>query len=233
MDFRRKARILIADSHKLVADACKQILEPEFDVTGIVSDGRSLVQAALKLKPDVAILETFLPQLNGIDAAKQIKRTIPPVKLVFLTANSDVDTAAEAFRRGACAYVLKQSGVEEFVVAIRIVMRGESYLSPLIDRETLERLLHPPKHQTLGRHLTHREVEVLQLLIEGRSMKQVAAILEIASHTVAFHKYNMMEKLGINTNAGLFHYAMNHYITPRQENWTITDSTGTRLLEAG
>ncbi len=233
MDFKRKAQILIADSHKLVADACKQILEPEFEVAGLVSDGRSLVQAAVKLKPEMAILETFLPQLNGIDAAEQIKRAVPSVKLVFLTANLDADAAAEVFRRGASAYVLKQSGAEEFVTAIRTVMRGESYLSPLIARETIEHLLHPPKHQTLGRRLTRREVEVLQLLTEGRSMKQVAAILEIASNTVAFHKYRMMEKLGIDSNAGLFQYAMNHSITPRQESWTITDSAGTRLLEAG
>ena len=225
--------MLIADNHKLVTDACKQMLEPQFDVVGAVSDGRALVEAALRLKPDVLVLEIVLPQLNGIDAAEQVKRSLSSVKIVFLTAVSDVEAAAEAFRRGASAYVLKQSGADEFVTAVRNVMRGESYLSPLIARETMQYLLHPPKRGTVGQRLTMREVEVLQLLTEGRSMKEVGAVLDIASNTVAFHKYRMMDKLGIKTSAGLVQYAMNHNMAPRQESWTITDSTGPRLLEAG
>lgn len=228
-----KIRILIADNHKLVADGCKQILEPEFDVVGIVTDGRALVQAALKLKPDMVILEIVLPQLNGLGAAGQIKRNLPSLKLVFLAASSDVGAAAEAFRQGASGYVLKQSGGDEFVTAVRRVSREESYLSPLIARETIEYLLHPRKHQTLGQRLTLREVEVLQLLTEGRSMKEVAWILEIKSGTVAFHKYRMMEKLGISTNAGLLQYAMRNYMSRTNGTWALTDASGTRLMETG
>jgi DNA-binding NarL/FixJ family response regulator len=232
MDYKRTNRFLIADNHKLVADACKRMLEPEFDVVGIVSDGRALVQMALRLKPDLVILEIALPQLNGLGAAARIKRNLPPLKVVFLAATADADVVAEAFRLGASAYVLKQSGAEELMTAVRRVLRGESYLSSLIARETIEYLLHPVKHQTRGKKLTVREVEVLQLLTEGRSMKQVAEILEIASHTVAFHKYKMMEKLGIDTNAGLIQYAMQHYMIPVREGCAIADSTGPRLAEA-
>jgi DNA-binding NarL/FixJ family response regulator len=225
-------RILIADNLKLVADGCKQMLEPEFNVIGIVTNGRALVQTALKLKPNVVILEVDLPQLNGLGAAGQIKRNLPSLKVVFLAASSDVNAAAAAFQWGASAYVLKQSDGDELITAVRRVLRGESYLSPLIARETIECLLQPAKHQTLGQQLTLREIEVLQLLAEGRSMKEVAHVLEIASRTVAFHKYKMMEKLGIRTNAGLFQYAMKHYMTHIQGSWVVTDSHGVRLMEA-
>jgi DNA-binding NarL/FixJ family response regulator len=231
MEFGRKTRVLIADSHKLVADGCRQMLEPQFEVLGIVSDGRSLVREALRLKPDMVVLEVALPQLNGINAAEQIKSALPAVKLVFLTANAEVDAVAEAFRRGASAYVLKQSSAAEFLDAVSKVVRGESYVSPLIAQETIKHLLCALNHGMPARQLTPREAEVLQLLSEGMSMKQVAATLEIAMSTVAFHKYKMMGKLGINSNAGLLLYAMSRHMTARQRTWTITDATGPRLLE--
>jgi DNA-binding NarL/FixJ family response regulator len=168
------------------------MLQPRSNVAGIVFDGRARVEAAQKLKPDVVILEIALPQLNGLGAAGQIKRNLPCIKIIFLAANSDAGAVAEAFRLGASAYVLKQSGIEEFITAVRRVLRGESYPSPLIARETIEYLLHPHKNQALGQKLALREVEVLQLLTEGKPMKQVAGILEITSYTVAFHKYKMM-----------------------------------------
>ncbi len=133
----RKIRLLIADNHVLVAEACRHMLQPEFEVVDIVTNGRALVRAALELKPDVVILELFLPQLNGLDAAEQIKRTLPYVKLIFATANLDPEIAAEAFRRGTSGYVPKQSRSEELVTAIRRVTCGESYLSPLVARETI------------------------------------------------------------------------------------------------
>jgi len=227
----QRLRVLIADKHKFVADGCKQMLEPEHNVVGIVTDGRALVQAAAKLRPDLAILEVDLPLLNGLAAAGQIKRSLPSLKIVFLAASSAVDAAAEAFRWGASAYVLKQSDGAEFITAIRRVLRGESYLSPLIARETIDYLLQPRKHQTFGRQLTLREIEVLQLLTEGRSMKEVAQVLEIGSTTVAFHKYKVMEKLGISSNAGLFRYAMEHFMMPEQGAWPIRDTDGMRLME--
>src|SRR4051812_47706339 len=174
-----KARLLIADDHKLLAEACKSILEPEFEVVGIVTDGRSIVSAAAALKPDVIILDISMPQLNGLDAADQIKHKQPYIKLVFLTMNLSAEVAAEAFRRGASGFVLKQSAAEELVVAIRKVIQGASYLSPLIARETVTFLLNRRNSPKKENRLTKRQSEILQLLSEGMSMKQVAGILDV------------------------------------------------------
>lgn len=213
---RKSPRLLIADDHRLLAEGCAKMLQSEFEVVGIVTDGRALVQAALDTKPCGLILDVSLPHLNGLDAAEQIKRKLPFTKLVFLTTNGDPDLAAEAFRRGASGYILKHSGADEFLNAIRRVMRGESYLSPLIARETMTYLLNRPKVRDKAQ-ITRRQREILQLLAEGRAMKDVAYILDISAGTVAFHKYNMMEKLGVTTNTGLLLYAIKHHIIPAQE----------------
>lgn len=213
MDRKRGARILIADDHKLLAEACKKMLEPEFEVIGVVTDGRALVRTALELRPDVAIIDIGLPNLNGLDAAVQIRRNkLTSVKLVFLTMNSDPEVAAEAFRRGASGYVLKHSGAEEFISAIRKVLHGESYLSPLIARETISYLLNQSAEQAVEKTITRRQAEILQLLAEGQRMKQIADTLSIAPGTVAFHKYQMMERLGTPTNADLVRYAIRHHM---------------------
>src|SRR5580704_3292569 len=136
----RKTRILIADNHQFVADACKKMLEPEFEVVGVASDGRALLNLALRLKPDGVILEVTLPHLNGIEAVRQLNQKLPTLRIIFLAANSDVNVVAEAFRVGASAYLLKRGGADEFVTAMRRVMRGESYLSPMIARETIDYL---------------------------------------------------------------------------------------------
>lgn len=217
MDHKSAARLLIADDYRLVAEACKEMLQPEFDIVGIVTDGRSLVQAALELKPDAAIMDVSMPHLNGLDAAEQIKRKLPSVKIVFLTVNADPGIAAEAFQRGASGYVLKHSGAEEFVAAIRKVIAGQSYLSPLIARETMTYLLRQPKDERKKKDITPRQSEILQLLAEGRAMKEVADILDITPGTVAFHKYNMMERLSITTNAGLLMYALKHNMISAQD----------------
>ena len=211
-----RKRLLIADNHKLVAEACKYLLEPEFEVVGTVSDGRALLEAAFALKPAGVVLEIALPLLNGLDAAAQLKRKLNTLKLIFVTAASDPAMTAEAFRRGASAYVLKQSGTEEFLTAIRRVMRGESYLSSLVARETLDYLLRQPKADRL---ITPRQSEILQLLAEGRSMKQVADILSITPGTVAFHKYKMMEILGLSSNAELLQYAIEKHIVCTGKGW--------------
>ncbi len=208
MEPRNTARLLIADDHKLLAEACKSILEPEYQVVGIVTDGRALVKAAASLKPDVIILDISMPHLNGLDAGEQIKDKMPAVKLVFLTMNTTAEVAAEAFRRGASAYVLKHSAADELLTALRKVVHGESYLSPLIARETVTFLLNQGKAQTEERRITKRQVEILQLLAEGMSMKEVANVLELKPGTVAFHKYRMMETLGVTTNAELLEYAI-------------------------
>jgi DNA-binding NarL/FixJ family response regulator len=208
------ARLLIADDHRLVADACKRLLEPEFQVVGIVTDGRALIHSALELKPDIIILDIYMPHLNGLDAGSQVRQQLPGVKLVFLTMTSAADVAAEAFRRGGSAYVLKQSAGEELLLAVRRVNQGLSYLSPLVEEGTVRYLRRRKSKFSEEKHITQRQVEVLQLLAEGMSMKEVANIIDITPATVAFHKYKMMETLDIKTNAGLLEYAIKHHMTP-------------------
>jgi DNA-binding NarL/FixJ family response regulator len=212
MENRHRARVLIADDHKLVAEACKGLLEPEFDVVGTVSDGRALLQAAAELRPDVVILDISMPQLNGLDAGEQIKQKSRGTKLIFLTMMLGPDVAAEAFRRGASGYVLKHCNAEELVVAVRRVLRGESYLSPAITKDTVEYLLRSGAVYKEQKHISGRQSEVLQLLAEGKSMKEIAFILNLKPGTVAFHKYQIMDVLGIKTSAGLIEYAIKHHM---------------------
>jgi DNA-binding NarL/FixJ family response regulator len=207
---RPAARILIADDHQLLADACKSLLEPEFSVVGIVTDGRHLADAAAEFKPDIIILDIYMPRLNGLDAGEQVKQKTPGIKLVFLTMTLAADVAAEAFRRGASGYVLKQSAGDELLLAVRKVNRGESYLSPLIAKETVTFLLNKREPFTEEKRITKRQSEILQLLAEGLSMKQVASVIDVKPGTVAFHKYRMMETLNISTNAELLGYAIKH-----------------------
>jgi DNA-binding NarL/FixJ family response regulator len=202
------ARILIADDHRLLADACKTLLEPEFQVVGVVTDGRCLIRSAEELKPDIIILDIYMPQLNGLDAAVQVKRKLPGVKLVFLTMTMAADVAAEAFRRGASAFVLKQSAGDELLLAVRKVKEGLSYLSPLLAKETVMFLQREQKDFGPEKRITLRQSEVLQLLAEGMSMKEVANVIDTTPGTVAFHKYRMMETLNLKTNAALLEYAI-------------------------
>jgi DNA-binding NarL/FixJ family response regulator len=207
---RPAARILIADDHQLMADACKILLEPEFLVVGIVTDGRHLAEAVAEFKPDVVLLDIYMPLLNGFDAGEQVKKKNPGIKLVFLTMTSAADVAAEAFRRGASGYVLKQSAGTELLLAIRKVNRGESYLSPLVAKETVTFLLNKNVAFAEEKRITRRQSEILQLLAEGLSMKQVASVIDVKPGTVAFHKYRMMETLNFRTNAELLRYALKH-----------------------
>jgi len=214
MERKPAARILIADDHRLVAEACKALLEPEFEVVDILTDGRSLMQSALRLKPDVVVVDIAMPRLNGLDAGEQIKHKLPATKLVFVTMNSAAEVAAEAFRRGASAYVLKHSAAEELLLAIRKVVQGESYLSPLIAKETVNFLLHQGKSRREEKRITKRQSEILQLLAEGMSMKEVANVLDLKPGTVAFHKYRMMQSLGVKSNAELLEYAIKRQMVP-------------------
>jgi DNA-binding NarL/FixJ family response regulator len=211
MEHRADARLIIADDHKLLAEACRSILEPQYKVVSIVTDGRALLEAVATLRPDAVLLDIAMPNLNGLDAGEIIKRKMPAVRLIYLTMTLSAEIAAEAFRRGASAYVLKQSAAEELLMAIRKVMHGESYLSPLIARETVSFLLNQQSTDT--RQITTRQNEVLQLLAEGMSMKEAANVLNIKPGTVAFQKYRMMETLGIKTNAELLKYAIKHQLS--------------------
>jgi len=216
MEDHHRSRVLIADDHRLVAEACRNLLEPEFQVIAMVSDGRELLKAEAELKPDVIILDISMPGLNGLDAGELIKQRNRSVKLVFVTMSLAADVAAEAFRRGASAYVLKQSSADELITAIRRVVRGQSYLTPLITKDTVEYLLRSGAMYQEEKHITTRQSEVLQLLAEGKSMKEVAYILQLKPGTVAFHKYRIMDTLGIKTSAALIEYAIRHHmISPR------------------
>jgi DNA-binding NarL/FixJ family response regulator len=212
MDSRHRPRILMADDHVLIAEACRNLLEPEFEVVGVVSDGHALLKAAADLRPDVVIVDIAMPQLNGLDAGEQIKQKNRAIKLIYLTMNVRPDVAAEAFRRGASAYVLKHCTADELVIAIRRVLRGESYLSPLITKDTVEFLLRTGAAYCEERRISGRQSEVLQLLAEGKSMKEIAFILQLKPGTVAFHKYRIMEVLGLKSNAELIEYAIRHHM---------------------
>jgi DNA-binding NarL/FixJ family response regulator len=208
-----RARILIADDHNLVAELCKRLLEAEFDVIGTVSDGRALVRAACELKPDVVVVDVAMPILNGLDAGRQVKEMLPAVKLIYLTMNPDVEIAAEAFRRGARGYLLKTCAAAELVVAVREVLWGKSYMSPALPQDTINFLRNQHKNMVNeDERLTQRQREVLQLLAEGKVMKEVSNILNMSTRTVAYHKYRMMEVLGAKSTAELVKYAVKNHI---------------------
>jgi len=206
-----KPRVLLADDHALLVGAFEKLLAGECDVIGQVNDGRALVAAAEKLVPDVIVLDISMPLLNGLEAGRQIKAHNRNIKLIYVTMNEDPDIAAEAFRAGASGYVLKRSAVTELTTAIREVTLGRSYITPLVATGLVGSLMHTddPKVTDV---LTSRQREVLQLLAEGHSMKQVAGVLNLTPRTVAFHKYRMMEQLKVKSTAELIQYAVKNHI---------------------
>jgi DNA-binding NarL/FixJ family response regulator len=206
----KRARVLLADDHRIVAEGLRGLLEPEFDLVGIVEDGRELLAAVEKLQPDVIVADISMPLLNGIEAVRHIKKTCEEVKVVFLTMHPDVTYAASAFEAGASGYVLKHSAPSELVTAIQSAMRGKTYVTPLIDGELMQFYKERPSGRDELTRLTHRQREVLQLLSEGRSAKEIAAILKISPRTVEFHKYRMMDDLGVSSGAELVQYAIRH-----------------------
>jgi DNA-binding NarL/FixJ family response regulator len=208
-----RSRILIADDHNLVAELCRRLLEKDFDVVGAVADGRALVRAAGELKPDVIILDIGMPVLNGLDAGRQVKKMLPGVKLVYLTMNPDADLAAEAFARGASGYLLKTCAAAEMVLAVREVLRGRTYLSKAMSRDAIDSLRWQHKELvSQEERLTDRQREVLQLLAEGKVMKEIGGILHMTTRTVAYHKYRIMEVLGARSNAELVKYAVRNHM---------------------
>lgn len=208
-------RILLADDHAMICAGFQKILEPHYEVVGSVGDGRALLKAAAELKPDVVLLDISMPLLNGLDAARELKKTMPHVKLVFLTMNTDSDIASEALRVGASGYLLKNSLASELLQAVDHAVRGVLYVTPQISRAMQQTFLRDPKAANRLRHLTARQREVLQMLAEGRPMAEIAGILAISHRTVRFHKARIMEELEITTNAELVQYAMkNGIISP-------------------
>ena len=201
-------RVILADDHTLMLDALSHLLKPEFEVVGTFADGRALVEGAPALKPDVIVLDIAMPIMNGLNAGQRLKRSMPSIKLIYLTMNHDPDMTAEAFRIGANGYLLKNSAASELIHAIRKVVRGNSYVTPLLTEDLIGSPSRHFKNLKSTNYLTLRQKEVLQLLAEGRSMKEAAFILKVSPRTVAFHKYTMMDHLHIKTSAELIQYAM-------------------------
>jgi DNA-binding NarL/FixJ family response regulator len=189
-------------------DALKSLLEPEFDVVGLFADGHELMEGAPSLNPHVIVLDIGMPTMNGLNAGQRLKNAMPLVKLVYLTMNHDPDMAGEAFRLGASAYVLKNSAAGELQKAIRQVVRGGFYVTPLMTDGMVGSFVQNFKRRKATLSITPRQKEVLQLLAEGRSMKEAAFVLNVSPRTVAFHKYTMMERLHIRSSAELVEYAM-------------------------
>jgi DNA-binding NarL/FixJ family response regulator len=208
----KSVRILLADDHTLLVEAIKGLLEPEFEVAGVFPDGRALIDAVCDLNPDLVVMDISMPMLNGLDAGRRLKQMRPAVKIIYLTMNDDPDLAAEAFRLGASGYVLKTCASSELVLAIREALRGRCYVTPLVTKGMVGSFIQNAMRKKHPHSLTLRQREVLQLLAEGRSMKEVASMLEITPRTVAFHKYTMMEQLQIKTSAELVHYAARNSI---------------------
>jgi DNA-binding NarL/FixJ family response regulator len=207
-------RVLLADDHTLVLEGFRRIVEQRCEVVGAVEDGRALLEAAARLRPDLILLDISMPLLNGIDAARQLKKTHPHVKLVFVTMHADPAYVSEAFKAGASAYLLKRSAARELDQAIESVLKGQFFVTALLTKELVTSL--SEGHHTLfvtRQDLTPRQREVLQLVAEGRTIKEIAALLNISPKTVEFHKAQIMFHLDLHTTAELTKYALAHGLT--------------------
>ncbi len=201
--------VLLAEDHAIVAEGLAALLKDRFELVGTVNDGRALVAAADRLRPDVIVTDISMPLLNGLDAVRKIKAKLPKTKVVVLTMHGDPQLAVQAFRAGASAYLLKISSGEELGKAIDEALQGRVHLSSLISKDLITVLLEAKRDPAGGKsQLTPRQREVLQLIAEGRTMKDIASIMNISQRTVETHKYAMMETLGVDTTAGLIQYAL-------------------------
>ena len=206
-----RPRVLLADDHELFLAALEKLLDDECLVVGHVHDGHALLAAAEELDPDVIVLDIGMPSLNGLDAARRLQHILPSTKLVFLTMHEDPDLVGDAFRAGASAYLLKRSAAAELSMAIREVLDGRPYVTPLVTGALVGSLLRSDSHRP-SVELTSRQREILQLLSQGCSMKQVAAVLNLTPRTVAFHKYKVMGHLKLKSTAELIQYAVKHHL---------------------
>src|SRR5579885_1967850 len=206
-----RPRILLADDHTLVVEAFKNLLEPHFEVVGTVADGRALLEVAPKLAPDVILVDLAMPSLNGMDAGERLKQSLPNTKLIVLTMTEDASVAAEVMKRWANGFLLKKSAGSELIRAIKEVLKGESYITPKMAKRLLDEFVRDP-HPAQPKSLTPRQREVLQLLAEGHTMKEVADVLHVTPRTVAFHKYRIMEDCGLKTNSDLVRFAIKEHV---------------------
>ena len=207
----KKPRILLADDHKIVIEGLKNLLRDEFEIVGSVEDGRTLVEKASTLYPDVIVADISMPQLNGIEAARQIRKIDKNIKIVFLTMHPDATYAANAFEAGASGFVLKHSASAELIRAIHEAIKGRTYVTPLVAGDLIRSYQEGDSpEKKMFKKLSPRQREILQLLAEGKSAKEIASILNISTRTVEFHKYKMMEQLNIKTSTELLQYAIKH-----------------------
>jgi DNA-binding NarL/FixJ family response regulator len=206
------ARVILADDHKILVEAFRKLLEPHFEVVAAVSDGRALLDVAATLKPDVILLDIGMPLLNGLEAARQLKTRLPAVKLIFLTMHEDPDLAIEAMRAGASGFLLKTSASAELLHAIHEALKGRTYVTPHISKGMEKSFIRDPRGRQRPKSLTPRQCEVVQLLAEGKSMKEIADVLHVTPRTVAFHKYRTMEELALKSTAELIQFAIKNHI---------------------
>lgn len=209
-----KPKIVLADDHRILVDAISQLIEPEFDCVGVFDDSQQLVAEVGSLKPDVVVLDVGMPKLNGFAAGAEIKKLLPKTRLIYLTMYCDRDSAGEAFKLGAHGYVLKSAAGKELITAIREVIRGGYYASPVLTEGMVGSFVQNFRKMDSRSGVTPRQMEVLQLLGEGLSMKEVASTLNISSRTVAFHKYTIMDRLELKSNAELLSYAFSKLPSP-------------------
>ena len=211
MNASERPRVLLADDHRIVAEGLKSLLSPEFELVGVVEDGRALVEAAERLRPDVIVADITMPHLNGIDALAQLKERNEQVRVVVLTMHQEVAYVRRALDAGALGYVLKHSAPTELIAAVRAALDGKTYVTPALAGELLEDMKRGPETASDPvASLTPRQRQILQLLAEGQSAKEIGETLGISPRTVEFHKYQMMETLGLHTNAELVHFAIKH-----------------------
>jgi DNA-binding NarL/FixJ family response regulator len=201
-------RVMLADDHTILVEAFRKLLEPHFEIVGTVSDGIALLEAAPQLKPDVIVIDIAMPLLNGLEAALRLKKQMPAVKMIFLTMNEDPDLAVDAMHSGASGYLLKSSAASELIRAIHLSIKGKTYITPLIARGMQKVFINDPRPKSRAKALTPRQREVVQLLAEGKSMKEVASVLNVTPRTVAFHKYRVMQELHLGTTAELIQFAI-------------------------
>ncbi len=211
-----RPRILVADDHQLIAEGLSKLLEPDFDLIGIIQDGQTLLQKIATLAPDVVLLDISLPLLNGFDAARHIKKVAPNIKIIFLTMHAEKAFVEDAKLVGVSGYVIKQSAANELISAVRAVLEGRTYFSAELDaQQRTQTDSSLPSQQDSPLHaLTSRQREILQLVAEGHTNKEMASILTLSLKTIEFHKHRLMRALGIHTAAELTKYAMEHRMVP-------------------
>ena len=207
-----RIRILLADDHAMVVEGLRALLENSYEIVGVAADGRAMLEVACKLHPDVIVVDVSMPSLNGLDAAERLKTLLPDVKLVFLTMQDNSNLAAAALRLGAVGYVLKHSAASELMTAISAVLEGKSYVTPKLRPENWA--VREARAQQYSKELTPRQREVLQLLAEGRGMKEIAAILEVSNRTIMYHKYHIMQEFDLKNNADIVLFAIKQHLIP-------------------